>query len=51
MNKISDDLIKAGKFLRGIATNGKKKECLDAFQKCLPLRTWLRKVTKGKDTK
>ena len=47
LKMITSTLINTGNFLKEIATDKSKKQCLEAFQRCLSLIKWLKQVTKG----
>ena len=48
LKMITSTLVKTGYFLKEIATDKLKKQCLEVFQRCLSLIKWLKQVTKGK---
>lgn len=47
LRDVNDNLIEAGEFLKDIANNPKRIQCLKTFSECKAIVEWLRKVTKG----
>ncbi len=50
LGDVHDELIETGRFLKDIASDTHRLDCLKAFARCQNVVEWLKKVTKGKDT-
>ena len=47
LSDIDDSLVRAGVFLKDIAKNQRKVDCLNTFARCKDIMKWLQKETKG----
>jgi hypothetical protein len=47
LKDVDDSLIEAGRFLKDVAKEPRKVQCLETFARCQDIVKWLKEVTKG----
>jgi hypothetical protein len=47
LQDVNDCLIDAGRFMKDVAEDPNKVECLETFSRCQDIVKWLKEVTKG----
>ena len=47
LRDVNDSLIEAGKFMKEVAEEPSKVQCLETFAQCQDIVKWLKEITKG----